>query len=59
MFKFWKKSGQNKKAQPATSRLAEDGTQLTVIASVQTDVGCHREINEDCSTYVEPDGELL
>jgi len=59
MFKFWKKPGRNKKAHPATSTLARDGAQLAVIASVQTDVGCHREINEDCSTYVEPDGELL
>jgi protein phosphatase len=60
MLKFWKKTKSNNKVTRSTSALTTAGAQFEVIASVQTDVGCHREINEDSSAYVDPDdGELL
>lgn len=59
MFKFWKKSKPDSKL-AATSALAPAREEFAVTASVQTDVGCHREINEDSSTFIEPgSGELL
>jgi serine/threonine protein phosphatase PrpC len=30
-----------------------------VVVSVQTDVGCYREINEDCGRYIDPSDESL
>jgi len=70
MFNFWNRK--NKKA-PAARRAAADRPQSSmaedvagkagkfeIVASVQTDVGCHRELNEDCGRIVQPgDSELL
>jgi protein phosphatase len=59
MFKFWKKSKSNR-SQAGSALLTPAGVQFAVTASVQTDVGCYREINEDSSAYVEPgDSDLL
>src|SRR5215467_4821948 len=58
MFKFWRKSKANNKREPEFS--AGKPVQLEITASVQTDVGCLREINEDCSAYIDPgDDDLL
>jgi protein phosphatase len=60
MFKFWKKTRSDRSEAGRTSILTTAGAQFEVRASVKTDVGCHREINEDASTYVEPeDSEIL
>src|SRR5262249_59245645 len=70
MFNFWYRK--NKKA-PAARRGAADRPQSSmaedvagkagkfeIVASVQSDVGCHRELNEDCGRIVQPgDAELL
>jgi len=61
MFKFWKKKSNtvqvDREAGPPGNGTA---VKLAITASVQSDVGCHREINEDCSAYVDPaDDELL
>src|SRR5262249_48685751 len=60
MFKFLRKSKANQSQQAVTSEVRALRIELAITASVQTDVGCHREINEDCSAYIEPgNGELL
>src|SRR5215472_9581905 len=61
MFKFWKKKSNKIQVEPeAGSLINAPGATLAITASVQSDVGCHREINEDCSAYIEPgNGELL
>ncbi len=60
MFKFWRKPKASRGQPTTTFAVQAAGIELEITASVQTDVGCHREINEDCSAYIEPgDGELL
>jgi len=60
MFKFWRRSKASKGQPAVTSAVQAAGIELAITASVLTDVGCHREINEDCSAYIEPgDCELL
>jgi len=70
MFNFWNR---RKKKAPAARSAAADRPQSSmaedvagkagkfeIVASVQTDVGCHRELNEDCGRIVQPgDAELL
>jgi len=54
MFKFLRKSrGERDKTAPAVTT-GDTRVELAITASVQSDVGCHREINEDCSAYVDP-----
>lgn len=58
MFKMWKKAKKSdERAAPAAKPTAEyklvwDKYELA--ASVLTDVGCQREVNEDCGRYVHP-----
>ena len=60
MFKFWKKKENTIQVDREAGSLGNGTAKLTITASVQSDVGCHREINEDCSAYVDPaDDELL
>jgi protein phosphatase len=61
MLRFWRKKSKTSRVEPEAARsIGATPSPLAVTASVQTDVGCHREINEDSSAYVEPaDGGLL
>ncbi|HKF57134.1 MAG TPA: Stp1/IreP family PP2C-type Ser/Thr phosphatase [Blastocatellia bacterium] len=60
MFKFWKKKSNKIQVEPeAGSLINAPGATLAITASVQSDVGCHREINEDCSAYVDPSDDVL
>jgi protein phosphatase len=55
MFRFWKKSKQAEVFSEQTGE--EDSTKLpkyTIVASLLTDTGCQREINEDSISYVKP-----
>ena len=55
MFRFWKKSKQVESFSEQTreENLAEP-PKYTVVASLLTDTGCQREINEDSISYVKP-----
>jgi protein phosphatase len=71
MFKLWKKDSKRAGEGKASSKMSQRQTPVTedvvgragkfeIVASVQTDVGCHRELNEDCGRIVQPgDSELL
>jgi protein phosphatase len=55
MFRFWKKS---KQAEDFSEQTGEEGSaklpKYTIVASLLTDTGCQREINEDSISYVKP-----
>ena len=66
MFNRWKKStseeSDNVASQGGTQAPAptEPPGRYEVQASLLTDVGCHREVNEDCGRFIQPgDSELL
>jgi serine/threonine protein phosphatase PrpC len=71
MFKLWKRSnkkaradkdapGTKKQPAPAADDTESQAGRFEIVASVQTDVGCHRELNEDCGRIIQPgDSGLL
>lgn len=58
MFKKKKKSKNKDEKVKATVALVHPG-KFDVVASMLSDVGCVRELNEDSSTYVQPDDPAL
>src|SRR5712691_3404435 len=54
MFKKNKKSKKEKEEVKKTVALAQPGT-FDVVASMLSDVGCVRELNEDSAAYIQPD----
>jgi serine/threonine protein phosphatase PrpC len=66
MFNRWKKSSRDESdvdgslAGTQAAVPTEPPGRYEVQASLQTDVGCHREVNEDCGRFIQPgDSELL
>lgn len=58
MFKKNKKSKKEKESVKETVALAQPG-KFDVVASMLSDVGCVRELNEDSGTYIQPDDPEL
>lgn len=58
MFKRNKKSKKEKGSVKATVALAQPG-KFDVVASMLSDVGCVRELNEDSGAYIQPDNPEL
>ncbi|MEK6322331.1 MAG: Stp1/IreP family PP2C-type Ser/Thr phosphatase [Acidobacteriota bacterium] len=58
MFKRNKKSKKEKGSVKETVALAQPG-KFDVVASMLSDVGCVRELNEDSGTYIQPDDPEL
>ena len=54
MFKFWKRSKKSNDNEPVRRQELSERAGYDVIASLQTDVGCVREVNEDSGKFVEP-----
>jgi serine/threonine protein phosphatase PrpC len=44
---------------PAAQDMVGRAGKFEIVASVQTDVGCHRELNEDCGRIVQPGDSAL
>jgi protein phosphatase len=72
MFSFWKKRSKKKRSRVPDKSAARESERATgelqapedfkceIVASLLTDVGCVREVNEDSSKYVKPgDEEVL
>ena len=61
MFNRWKKSTSEESDNDESQGSVATGPGPYVVqASLQTDVGCHREVNEDCGRFIQPgDSELL